>query len=167
MQHDNIILIGMPGCGKSTIGVVLAKAIGYHFTDTDLLIQSTYGCKLQELIDWEGAASFLRKEEETVLAFQPEHTVVATGGSVVYSEAAMRHLADRGTVVYLRRSLDEILSHLGDWSRRGIALPAGMGIDGLYAERTPLYERYAQVTVDCEGKEISGIVREIEAALGL
>lgn len=147
----NIILIGMPGCGKSTVGVLLAKSLGYDFLDTDLLIQRRAGKRLQEIIDGDGLPAFFAAEEAALCAVETTHTVVATGGSAVYSAAGMAHLAKNGLIVWLRVDLPTLETRLGDFSARGIAGGGARTLAELYAEREPLYARYAQITVNCAG----------------
>lgn len=157
----NIILIGMSGAGKSTLGVLLAKALGKSFTDTDLRIQQREGRLLQEIIDSDGVDAFLSAEESAVLSVTDENSVIATGGSVVYSEAAMQHLRSDGTVVYLRVSFEELTERLSNITTRGIVFKNGSDLAGVYAERLPLYEKYADITVDCTGRSIEESVFEI------
>ncbi len=162
---DNIILIGMPGCGKSTIGVVLAKVLGYEFTDSDLLIQKREGKLLREIIAEQGEEAFIRIEEDVNAGIQTERHVIATGGSVVYSDRAMQHLKEIGTVVYLKLSYATICSRLGNIRRRGVVLRDGQTLKDLYDERVPLYERYADVVVDAEGQDVEGLMDEVVKAL--
>ena len=162
---DNIILIGMPGCGKSTIGVVLAKVLGYEFTDSDLLIQKREGKLLREIIAEQGEEAFIRIEEDVNAGIQTERHVIATGGSVVYSDRAMLHLKEIGTVVYLKLSYATICSRLGNIRRRGVVLRDGQTLKDLYDERVPLYERYADVVVDAEGQDVEGLMDEVVKAL--
>lgn len=157
----NIILIGMPGSGKSTIGVVLAKLLGKHFCDTDLLLQKHCGKKLQEIIRTEGADAFFRYEEEVLAALDCTDTVVATGGSAVYSDKAMRHLKANGACVYLKVGVDEIARRLANFSDRGVVIGDGMTIADLFAERKPLYERYADCTISAEGDSVYDVARAI------
>ena len=147
----NIILIGMPGCGKSTVGVILAKVLGLQFCDTDLVIQQREGRRLQEIIDAEGNDAFLRCERDALVTLDVEDSVVATGGSAVYSAEAMAHLRAIGTVVYLRVSAEEIERRLADFAARGVAIKDGQTVRDLYDERIPLYEKYADITVSAEG----------------
>lgn len=148
----NIILIGMPGCGKSTVGVILAKVLGLQFCDTDLVIQQREGRRLQEIIDAEGNDAFLRCERDALVTLDVEDSVVATGGSAVYSAEAMAHLRAIGTVVYLRVSAEEIERRLADFAARGVAIKDGQTVRDLYDERIPLYEKYADITVSAEGE---------------
>ena len=161
----NVILIGMPGCGKSTVGVVLAKVLGMHFCDTDIVIQQREGRKLQDIIDTEGNDAFLRCEEDALLSLSVEETVIATGGSAVYSDAAMRHMKKSGRVVYLQVSEAEIERRLADFAARGVAIKDGMTVRDLYNERIPLYEKYADIVVRGEGTEIPAVIGQIAAAL--
>lgn len=137
----NVVLIGMPGCGKSTLGVLLAKATGRDFIDTDVLLQVRHGRKLQALLNEHGLDGFLKLEEEAVLSLNVSDTIIATGGSVVYSDAAMQHLRQNGIIVYLAVSYEEIEKRLDDLLTRGVALKPGQTLKELYDERTPLYER--------------------------
>lgn len=157
----NIILIGMPGAGKSTVGVVLAKKLGYSFVDADLVIQSREGKLLHELIAERGVEGFWKLEEAVGESIETKRTVIATGGSAIYGEKAMAHYKQIGTVVYLSLPLEEIRKRLGDLTERGVTLREGQDLDGLYAERKQLYERYADVTVECEGLSIREIVEKI------
>ena len=149
----NIILIGMPGVGKSTVGVVLAKSMGMAFVDTDLVIQEQTGFLLQEIIDQKGLDAFAGIEEDVLTGLDVTGSVVATGGSAVYSDAAMKHLGAAGPIVYLRASCEEIISRIHNLKSRGIALKPGMTLESLYAERITLYEKYADITVDSTGVE--------------
>lgn len=161
MNKNNIILIGMPGVGKSTVGVVLAKKLGYSFVDADLVIQSREGKLLHEIIAEQGVEGFWRTEEAVGESIDGRRTVIATGGSAVYGERAMAHYRQIGTVVYLHLPLEGIRERLGDLTERGVTLKAGQDLDSLYAERWPLYEKYADITVDCEGLSIREIVKKI------
>ncbi len=161
MKDNNIILIGMPGVGKSTVGVVLAKKLGYSFVDADLVIQSWEGKLLHEIIAERGVEGFWMLEEVVGESIEAQRTVIATGGSAVYGENAMAHYKQTGTVVYLSLPLEGIRERLGDLTERGVTLKEGQDLDGLYAERQPLYEKYADITVDCEGLSIREIVEKI------
>lgn len=162
---DNIILIGMPGSGKSSVGVVLAKALGYDFLDVDLLIQSREGALLQEILNTRGVEPFLDCEGEAIRSVDCRRTVIAPGGSCVCRADAMEHLRALGTVVYLRLSLPEVEGRIHNLATRGIALQPGQTIADVYDYRTPLYERYAHITVDADGQTLSETVAAVQAAL--
>lgn len=162
---DNIILIGMPGAGKSTIGVVLAKALGYHFIDSDLLIQDAEEKRLFEIIDESGIEGFLEIENRVNAGIQAHRTVIATGGSVVYGEEAMAHLKSIGTVVYLKVSYEALKRRLGDLLKRGVAIRKGNTLLDLYNERVPLYEKYADVVIDLHGVNIRQAMERVKSAV--
>lgn len=162
MKKDNIVLIGMPGAGKSTVGVVLAKKRGMRFVDSDLVIQDTYGKLLHELIEEHGVEGFWRIENDVNTSLQPMKSVIATGGSAVYGEKAMAHLREIATVVYLQLPYEEIAERLGDLNARGVTLQPGQSLMDLYQERVPLYEKYAHVTVECSNKVLREIVEEVD-----
>jgi shikimate kinase len=157
----NIVLIGMPGAGKSTVGVILAKALRRHFLDTDIVIQEHAGRLLQEIIDTDGPAAFKKLEEETVLSLHRRNAVIATGGSVVFSERAMEQLKTEGVVVYLKISFGEMEKRLRNITTRGIVLSRGETLRDMYNERVPLYERYADITVDCSGEDFEDCVGSV------
>jgi len=159
--EQNIVLIGMPGAGKSTVGVLLAKATGREFIDTDVFIQARQGRPLQEIVDSEGLRGFCHIEEREVLELRARRFVIATGGSVVYSNAAMGHLRAGGVIVYLALPLDAIERRLSNLAARGVVIADGHSLAGLYEERRPLYEAWADLTVDCVGKNQDHIVAEI------
>lgn len=164
---DNIILIGMPGAGKSTLGIVLAKILNYNFVDADLVIQNQCDKTLQKLLDACGPDGFIEMENQVLSDMEFEHTVVATGGSAVYSEEAMRHLSSIGRVVYLKISFEELRDRLCDFQDRGVVLRNGisMSLRDLYDERLPLYEMYADVTVDVNDLSITAAARKVASAL--
>ncbi len=164
-MKDNIILIGMPGAGKSTVGVVLAKALGYDFIDSDLLIQAETGKRLFEIINEVGIEGFLKVEDQVNAGIQASRTVIATGGSVIYGEAAMSHLKAIGTVVYIQVDYKSLERRLGNLLKRGVAIRKGNTLRDLYNERVPLYEKYADITVDERGKGIREVVETIEHML--
>lgn len=146
---DNIILIGMPACGKSTLGVVIAKHLGYDFIDTDILIQRKHHATLPQLIGRFGVGGFLDIEGEVISGVTPDHpSVIATGGSAVHRAGAMEHLRSIGTVVYLHAPLDALKERINAPETRGVAMEKGMTLDELFALRSPLYEKYAHITVD-------------------
>jgi len=164
---DNIVLIGMPGAGKSTVGVVLAKKLGYRFTDSDLVIQERTGKMLHEIIAEKGTDGFLLVEDEVNASLNCDRTVIATGGSVIYCPRAMEHLGQIGRVVYLKLSYPAIAERLGDLQERGVALKKGQTLEDLYKERIRLYEKYADVTIDCEGKMIREVVADLVRKIDL
>lgn len=145
---NNIILVGMPSCGKSTLGRMLAKELGYTFLDTDDVIIRQNGCPLRDILDAHGVDGFVRVEEAAVCSVQAENAVIATGGSVVYSEKAMAHLKAMGKVVYLCLTFEEMERRLGDLHARGVAIAPGSTLMDLYNQRVPLYEKYADITVN-------------------
>ena len=161
----NIVLIGMPGAGKSTVGVVLAKRLGYRFIDSDLVIQEKYGKLLHELIEENGVEGFWQIENHINASLETDRSVIATGGSVIYGRSAMEHLRKIGTVVYLQLSCQEIAERLGDLNARGVTLKPGQTLEDLYAERVPLYEKYAHVTVPCDGRMLRQVVMDIIEAM--
>ncbi len=158
---DNVVLIGMPAAGKSTVGVVLAKRLGFRFVDSDLVIQEHTGMLLHQIMEEKGMDVFLRVENDVNASLCAERSVIATGGSVIYGREAMEHLKGLGTVVYLKLGLESIKERLGDFKERGVAVREGQSLEELYTERIPYYEKYADVTVECEGKMIKDIVAEI------
>jgi len=151
---SNIVLIGMPGCGKSTIGVLLAKALGMAFIDTDVVLQANEGKMLQSIIEEIGVDGFLEKEETAILGLNCERTIIATGGSVVYGKRAMEHLHEHGTVIYIRLPYAEIERRLSNLATRGVTLREGQTLEMLYQERIPLYEREADIVFDAEGSNL-------------
>lgn len=179
---NNVSLIGMPGAGKSTVGVVLAKMLGLDFVDVDLLIQKAQGKTLQALIDEHGTEQFLSLEEEALLSIKmgtaacaqedttllTHASVIATGGSAVYSEKGMHHLGALGTVVYLQVSYEELVSRLGSLDERGVVFRGSQehsDLKSLYEERTPLYEKHACVVVNVDGLSVSEAASKVAAAL--
>ena len=147
-RKSNLVLIGMPGVGKSTIGVILAKVLGYDFVDTDLVIQQQEGRLLREIIEEKGVDGFLAVENRVNSQLEKERCVIATGGSAVYGKEAMRHLAQRGTVIYLKLGYEKLTERLDNLQGRGVVLRKGQSFKDLYEERIPLYEKYADVTVE-------------------
>ena len=154
MKKNNIILIGMPGSGKSTAGVLFAKNMNYRFLDVDFLIQEHEGKRLHEVIEEKGNEYFLSVEDKVNCGLDVERTVIATGGSVIYCENAMKHLKSLGTVIYLKVPEKEIERRITNFSTRGIIIRSGDTLEDLYRERTPLYEKYADLTVLCNEKEL-------------
>ena len=165
MTKDNIVLIGMPGAGKSTVGVVLAKKLGYRFVDSDLVIQDRYGKLLHELIEENGVEGFWKIENDVNESLDLHKSIIATGGSAIDGTGAMEHLRQIGTVVYLKLSLEDIEERLGDLNARGVTLRPGQTLEDLYEERIPLYEKYAHVVVDCSGKMLREVVAQISMQL--
>ena len=159
---DNIILIGMPAVGKSTVGVIVAKRLGYNFVDTDLLIQETEGKLLKDIIAEKGTEGFLEVEDRVNAQVDVKKTVVSPGGSVVYCENAMKHYKEIGTIVYLKVSYETINKRLHNAKNRGVVLRDGQTLKDLYDERTALFEKYADVTVSEEGL---GLEETIDAVL--
>lgn len=162
---ENIILIGMPAAGKSTLGVLLAKEYGMDFVDSDLVLQRREGRRLYEIMRDVGVDEFLRIEQEVLCSLELHHTVLATGGSAVYSERAMAHLREEGLCVYLHVSFAEWRRRLGNIRRRGVVLRDGDTLEDLYAERSVLYQRYADLTVSMEHESIEETVSRLIAAL--
>ena len=166
---SNIILIGMPGAGKSTLGVVLAKILNYSFIDADLLIQSQCDKTLQKIIDACGPDGFIEVENEVLCTLSADQSVIATGCSAVYSDEAMKHLSSIGTVVYLQVSLKELENRLGGLYERGVVMKDGIGmsLNALYEERIPLYEKYAEVTIDIDGLSVRDAARQLVDKLSM
>lgn len=158
---DNLVLIGMPGAGKSSIGVVLAKTLGMGFCDTDLILQQLTGRKLQDIINNDGLKSFLLQESKAICSLEFKNIVVATGGSAVLVSKTMQYLKSIGCVIYLKVSFKEIQSRIRNISTRGIALAEGQTLLDVYHERCPLYEKYADIIVDCDNKSVEKIIELI------
>lgn len=161
MKKSNIVLIGMPGVGKSTVGVILAKVLGYQFIDADLVIQKEEGKLLKDIIAEVGPEGFIEVENRVNASIQAEHSIIATGGSVVYGEEAMEHLREIGTILYLSLPYVEIEKRLNDIKGRGVVLREGQTLLDLYNERTKLYEKYADVTIDENGLNVEETIDEI------
>ncbi|RGF43426.1 MULTISPECIES: shikimate kinase [unclassified Roseburia] len=166
-MKDNIVLIGMPGVGKSTVGVVLAKALGYNFVDADLVIQQQTGKLLCELIAEHGTEGFLEIEDEVNSRIEGHKAVIATGGSAVYCANAMEHYKEIATVLYLSVSYETLEERLGDLKNRGVVLNDGQTLKDLYDERTAYYEKYADVTVNEEGLSIRETIDAVKEKLGM
>ena len=158
---SNIVMIGMPGCGKSTVGVLLAKVLGKAFIDTDVVLQANERRKLQQIIDEIGIDAFLALEEEAVVQLKCENSVIATGGSVIYGKRAMKALHDSGTVVYIRLPYEEIEKRLSNLATRGVTLRSGQTLYDLYLERVALYEQEADIIIDAFGFDIEKTVSVI------
>lgn len=167
MKKENIILIGMPGAGKSSIGVVLAKAIGYEFVDTDLLIQAREGCLLSEIIEKEGRERFVEIENEVNAGLDVKRCVIAPGGSVIYGIEAMKHFQEIGTIVYLKLSYEDLAKRLGNLKGRGVVLKEGQTLKDLYEERISLYETYADLTISEKNRGIEETLQAIRDELNM
>lgn len=154
MKRDNLVLIGMPGAGKSTVGVVAAKILGYNFVDSDIVIQDKEKRLLKDIIDNDGIDGFIEIEERVNAQIDVHNSVIATGGSVVYGAKAMEHLKAIGTVVYIKASYEEIEKRLGDLHQRGVVLKRNQDLKALYDERCPLYEKYADITIESDSMEL-------------
>ena len=161
MRKDNIVLIGMPGVGKSTVGVILAKVLGYQFIDADLVIQEQEGKLLREIIAEEGTEGFIQVENRINASIEARHAIIATGGSVVYGKEAMEHLKEIGTVVYLEVGYPALEKRLEDIRGRGVVLRRGQTLHDLYLERTPLYEQYADIRISETGLDVEQTVQQI------
>ena len=161
MNRENIILIGMPGSGKSTCGVLAAKALLKNFFDTDLLFQGLEEKKLQDIIDDNGIEYFLAAEERTILSLDINATVVATGGSVVYSDKSMEHLKKRGKIIFLNLSYDTMVDRIKNITTRGVVVKKGDSLKDMYNERLPMYQKWADVIIDCDNKTVEETVTEI------
>ena len=154
-MEKNIVLIGMPGCGKSTVGVVLAKITGFRFLDADLVLQEKEGRLISEIIRQEGLEPFIKIENRVNSGINARRTVIATGGSVIYGKEAMKHFRRAGIIVYIRLPYEEIEARLGDLTARGVAIKQGQTLRELYDERQPLYEQYADIIIDEKGLDIA------------
>lgn len=165
-KKSNIVLLGMPGSGKSTVGVLLAKRLGKQFVDTDLLIQQKESRLLCEIIAAEGMDRFIEIENEVNCSVWTENSVIAPGGSAVYGKAAMEHFKEIADIVYLKLSCQSIKERLGDYTQRGVVCRKGQNLEALYQERCPLYEQYADYTVECDGRRIGetleAVIKELK-----
>lgn len=161
----NVVLIGMPGAGKSTVGVVLAKILGYDFIDSDIVIQQQEGARLSEIIETKGIDGFISVENRVNANLWVEKSVIATGGSAVYGREAMEHLKESGVVVYLHLSYENVEKRLGDLRNRGVVMRAGETLKELYEERRKLYEAYADITVECDGLTIEQTIAAVKASV--
>ena len=166
-EKNNIVLIGMPGAGKSTLGIVLAKIVNKDFIDADIVIQNQCDKTLQKIIDACGPEGFIEVENQILSDLKAENSIIATGGSAIYSDEAMAHLTEIGTVVYLKISYDQLVSRLSDLQARGVVLKGGIGMSlrELFDERRPLYEKFAEITVDVNDLTITAAARKVADAL--
>ncbi len=165
MKKNNIILIGMPASGKSTVGVILAKILGYNYVDADIVIQDKENRKLSQIIEEEGIDGFIDIENKINAEIEVEKTVISTGGSAVYGKEAMDHYKNIGRVVYLKVSMDVLTKRLSDVKQRGVVMREGQSLVSLYNERTPLYEKYADIVIDEGNKTMEEVVADLLAAL--
>ena len=165
MKKDNIILVGMPTSGKSTVGVILAKISGYNFVDADIVIQKKDGRRLSEIIEQEGVDGFIDIENRINSGIETERTVIATGGSVVYGTEAMQHYKNIGRIVYLKVGMDVLTKRLKDVKQRGVVMRPGQSLVALYNERSVLYEKYADITIDEKNNTMEEVVTDLVAAL--
>jgi shikimate kinase len=163
---SNIVLVGMPGSGKSTVGVILAKLLSYDFIDTDLLIQSSQRRALQDIVDRDGHLALRKIEEDTLLSLDLQNHVIATGGSAVYSAAAMAHLADIGTIVFLDVGLETLEARVNNLATRGLVRRPGQSLADLFAEREALYRNAADITIKCSGMTQEEVCSAIIAQVG-
>ncbi len=157
----NIILIGMPSSGKSTVGVIIAKHLGMSFVDTDVILQTQQTKKLQDIINTDGIEKFPEIEENTILSLDLSNTVIATGGSVVYSEKAMKHLKANGIVIYLNINMRTVTRRLKNIKTRGVVLSPGQTLEEIYQKRKPLYEKYADIIIDSSENSIDETIEAI------
>lgn len=164
LDNSNLVLIGMPGSGKSTVGVILAKLSSKNFIDADVLIQTETGHTLQEIVDEQGYHAFRSIEEQVLLSLRVENHVISTGGSAVYSEAAMRHLKKNGIVVFLDVTLDTLHKRIHNFDSRGIARRSDQSFEDLFTERYALYSHYADITIDCNALSTEAVSEAILAA---
>lgn len=160
-MKSNIVLIGMPGVGKSTVGVILAKILGYKFIDTDIVIQQKEGRLLREIISECGVDGFLETENRICKSLEAENSVIATGGSVVYGDEAMNHLSQISTVVYLKLDFATLKDRLGNIRNRGVVIRKGQTLEALFEERSPLYEKYADIVIDENGCDIEKTINKL------
>lgn len=164
MNKENIILIGMPGSGKSTCGVLAAKALLKNFFDTDLLFQGLEEKRLQDIIDDDGIEYFLSAEERAILSLDISATVVATGGSVVYSDKSMEHLKKSGKIIYLHLSYDTMVDRIKNITTRGVVVKEGDSLEDMYNERLPMYQKWADVVINCDNNTVEQTVEKIVKA---
>ncbi len=165
-DNANIIMVGMPASGKSTVGVIVAKVLGKDFLDSDIVIQQRENAKLSEIIKDRGIDYFLKCEEEALLSIDATNTVIATGGSAIYSEAGIKHLKNDAIIVYLKVGLEDLKKRLTDIKGRGVVLKDGESLEQMYETRSALYERYADVTVEEKKNTLEDTVRQVVEMLG-
>jgi len=165
MSGKNIILIGMPASGKSSLGVILAKVLGKSFVDTDLVIQQRENSLLCDIIAKDGITGFMEKEESAVLSIHPENSVIATGGSVVYSAEGMKHLSGLGRIIYLKVEKKELFKRLKNIKERGVVLQPGESLDEMFDTRELLYEKYADITIEEKNRGIEEVIESITECL--
>ncbi|WP_026527004.1 shikimate kinase [Butyrivibrio sp. VCD2006] len=163
MKKDNIILIGMPASGKSTVGVILAKILGYNFIDSDIVIQEKEGRKLSEIIETEGIDGFINIENRVNAGIEVQKTVIATGGSVVYGNEAMQHYKNIGKVIYMKVDMEVLSKRLSDVKQRGVVMKEGQSLVSLYNERCKLYEQYADIVIDEKNNTMEEVLADILA----
>ena len=161
---SSLVLIGMPGAGKSTLGVLLAKALNKDFIDTDVVIQVRENCSLQNIVDQQGHIALRSIEQQVLIELTAANHIIATGGSAVYSAAGMAHLQSLGTIIHLDVSLSELERRIDNFATRGLAKAAEQSFAELYAEREPLYRQYADLTIACDGKSSETLVKDIALA---
>ena len=164
-KPSNLVLIGMPGSGKSTVGVILAKRAGRYFVDTDVLIQTARQRTLQDIVDTDGYLALRKIEEEVLLDLVVRNHVIATGGSAVYSNPAMEHLKADGIVIFLNADLDTLAALVHDFRTRGLAKRSDQSFADLFAERFPLYTKYADITINCAGLDQEEVCTRIIARI--
>ena len=162
---SNVTLIGMPASGKSTVGVLLAKRIGFSFVDVDIVIQEKEKRLLKEIIRSEGLQGFLEIENRINSELDVDNAIIAPGGSVIFGKEAMKHLKEISLVVYLKISYESLVSRLGDITDRGVVLEEGMNLQDLYHERTPLYEKYADIIIEEDDKSFGEVIDELRSQL--
>ncbi len=165
MKKDNIILIGMPASGKSTVGVILAKILGYNFIDADIVIQEKTEKKLSEIIEEQGIDGFIEVENSINAGIEAQKSVIATGGSAVYGKEAMEHFKNIGKVIYLKVDMDNLTKRLRDVKQRGVVMREGQSLISLYNERSVLYDKYADITIDEKNHSMEEVVADVLAAL--
>lgn len=164
-MRDNLVLIGMPGAGKSTIGVLLAKRLGFDFLDTDILIQNQEGKTLQEIVDSQGSVRFRQIEEQVLSGLRARRSVIATGGSAVYSTKAMLNLGVNGSIVYLDCPLPVVEQRVNNHDTRGLAREPGQTLEDLFRERVPLYRKYADITINIHDEQPEQVVEQVIRSL--